>query len=227
MKWQNDAASIDADGLSAMACIMSRRRASAHETSEAEQGSHQLALAVAENLRRLRADKDLSLERLAVRSGVSRAMLNQIELGKSTPTITLVWKIAAGLGVPFNELLAQREQSDTVLLQHETAKILFNAEQTFSSRALFPFDVGHRSTEFYEICIKPGGEERADAHPRGTREYLTLVEGAAEVTVGGRVFTLQSRDTLVFRADASHIYRNPSACAEARLYLVVTYDLPR
>jgi DNA-binding XRE family transcriptional regulator len=41
--------------------------------------------AVAANLRRLRVRRGLSLERLGQRSGVSRAMLGQIELGQSSP----------------------------------------------------------------------------------------------------------------------------------------------
>ena len=56
-------------------------------------------------LRRLRADRGLSLDRLAAASDVSRAMLNQIELGKSTPTIKVLWKIARALEVPFSALI--------------------------------------------------------------------------------------------------------------------------
>lgn len=206
---------------------MARPSRSAPASDETDLGAQQLAQAVANNLRRLRADKALSLERLATRSGVSRAMLNQIELGRSTPTIALVWKIAAGLGVPFSELLAQQEAGETVLLKHEHSKILFNADQTFSSRALFPFDASARSTEFYELVIKPGGEERAEAHARGTHEYLTVVDGSVTVAVGTETFTVEARDTLVFRADVPHVYRNPSSTTDARLYLVMTYDLPR
>ena len=39
------------------------------------------------NLRRFRADRALTLEKLAALSGVSRAMLSQIELEQSTPTM--------------------------------------------------------------------------------------------------------------------------------------------
>ena len=58
------------------------------------------------NLRRLRIRRGLSLERLARASGVSRAMLGQIELGQSTPTINVVWKIARSLSVPFSALIS-------------------------------------------------------------------------------------------------------------------------
>lgn len=47
---------------------------------------------VGNNLRRLRTCRGHSLERLAKLSGVSRAMLGQIELGRSVPTITLLWR---------------------------------------------------------------------------------------------------------------------------------------
>jgi transcriptional regulator with XRE-family HTH domain len=60
---------------------------------------------VGENLRRLRTERGLSLERLARQTGVSRSMLGQIELGQSAPTIKLLWRIASGLGVDFSELL--------------------------------------------------------------------------------------------------------------------------
>ncbi len=61
------------------------------------------------NLRRLRTRQGHSLERLAKASGVSRAMLGQIENGKSTPTIGLLWKIATALGLPFATLLDSQE----------------------------------------------------------------------------------------------------------------------
>lgn len=64
---------------------------------------------VGSNLRRLRLKRGLSLERLAKASGVSRAMLGQIELGQSTPTINVVWKIARALAVPFSTLLTESQ----------------------------------------------------------------------------------------------------------------------
>ena len=56
-------------------------------SSAAANESTDLAPVVGGNLRRLRTRRGLSLERLAQSSGVSRAMLGQIELGQSAPTI--------------------------------------------------------------------------------------------------------------------------------------------
>src|SRR5689334_2420143 len=86
------------------------------------------------NLRRLRMRRGLSLERLARASGVSRAMLGQIELGQSTPTINVVWKIARSLAVPFSALISHCTRPRTALLRGERAKVLTSADGNFISR---------------------------------------------------------------------------------------------
>ncbi|HEX5035990.1 MAG TPA: helix-turn-helix transcriptional regulator [bacterium] len=57
------------------------------------------------NLRRLRRQRGLSLDRLAEVSGVSRAMISHVELGQSAPTIVTLDKIAKGLGVSIMSFL--------------------------------------------------------------------------------------------------------------------------
>src|SRR5690554_673706 len=96
------------------------------------------SLAVATNLRRLREQRRLSLEKLANASGVSRAMLCQIELGQSAPTISTLWKIARALHVPFSALISDTSSARSRVLAAAQAKVLRSADGTFSSRALFP-----------------------------------------------------------------------------------------
>ncbi|MBI3784158.1 MAG: helix-turn-helix domain-containing protein, partial [Deltaproteobacteria bacterium] len=119
-----------------------------------------LTPAVGGNLRRLRAQRGWSLEKLAQASGVSRAMLGQIELQQSTPTINVVWKIARALDVPFSAMISQPGESGPKLLPAARAKILTSRDGGFSSRALFPFDEP-RSVEFYELRLAPQATEHA------------------------------------------------------------------
>ena len=104
---------------------------------------HDLPQLLGRNLRRLRVRQGHSLERLAKLSGVSRAMLSQIETGKSAPTISLLWKIATALGVPFAALLDSQKTHGTVVLRRSEAKILASRDGRFTTRALFPFDGEH------------------------------------------------------------------------------------
>lgn len=177
---------------------------------------------VSANLRRLRVKRGLSLERLAKASGVSRAMLGQIELAQSTPTINVLWRISRALEVSFSALISQREKAATsVLLKRERGKLLTSQDGSFSSRALFPFDEP-RKVEFYELRLKPGGVESADAHAPGTTENLVITAGTLELLVDTERFVVMQGDAIHFQADVPHEYRN-SGDTETVMYLVMTY----
>jgi transcriptional regulator with XRE-family HTH domain len=192
---------------------------------EAEEGgdiSTELSVILGKNLRRLRTRRGHSLERLAKLSGVSRAMLGQIETGKSTPTISLLWKVATALDVPFANLLAAQAMHGTAVLRREAAKVLSSSDGRFTSRALFPFE-NERRVEFYELRLAPNHREDAEAHAPGTKENLIVARGAVEIsTVKERSVTLAEGDAILFEADVRHSYRNLGS-AEAVLYLVMTY----
>lgn len=181
---------------------------------------------VGENLELLRRQRGLSLERLAARAGVSRAMLGQIEAGDSAPTIAVLWKIARGLGVRFADLLGDEPEQALVILPRSAAKALRSQDGQFESRALFPFD-RERRAEFYELRLKVGCVEQAEPHAEGTYENLVVQQGCLRLTVGDRApVDLAAGDAAYFRADAPHAYANPGD-VEAVVYLVMTYASPR
>lgn len=201
---------------------MSDASASIIEFSQEADGLSDLSQVLGRNLRRLRTRQGHSLERLSKLSGVSRAMLSQIETGKSAPTIGLLWKVATALGIPFATLLDSQKVQGTVVLRRENAKLLASRDGKFTSRALFPFD-GERKVEFYELRLAPGHVERAQAHAPGTLENIVVVSGTLEIRPGDEPpQQLAEGDAIVFEADVAHRYRN-AGDTEVIAYLVMTY----
>ena len=191
-------------------------RAAGQATAPAE-----LTRVVGENLRRLRTRRGLSLERLSRACGVSRAMLGQVELAQSTPTIHVLWKISTALGVPFSALIAGAPEAQPAVMRARNAKLLASRDGAFTSRALFPTE-GPRVVEFYELRLAPASVEKAEAHPPGTRENLVVAEGALTMVVGRARHQLSTGDAILFEADVAHEYRNEGP-GELRMYLVITY----
>ena len=185
-------------------------------------GEDRIIETVKENLKVIRHTKGLSLDKLALKCGVSRAMLSQIEQGKSTPTISVLWKIANGLNVPFSDLIKEKDIEGVHILKHEHTKVLYSNSKVFSSRALFPY-TGSRRTEFYELLLKPGGIEVADPHQTGTTENIVVVSGKLRLRVLERVIELEPKDSVFFRADVPHEYSNPTD-QETLMYLVMNYS---
>src|SRR5262249_11792770 len=109
-----------------------------------------------------------------------------IELGQSTPTINVLWKIARALGVPFSALMSQAASPVTTVMQASHARILRSRNGDFSSRALFPMD-RPRNVEFYELRLAPRSVEHAAADARGPSETLVAPGGSVETPgAGGR-----------------------------------------
>lgn len=190
-------------------------------TSAVSDTDADLAGIIGGNLRRLRTQRGLSLESLAKASGVSRAMLGQIELGKSTPTISLMWKVARALQVPISTFLCRDSAAGPRLIPAASAKVLMSRNGSFVSRALFPFDRARR-TEFYELHLSARAIERAEPHAPGTVENLVVTSGTVEIGVADRSFLLGTGDSILFEADVPHGYCNPES-REAVMYLVMTY----
>lgn len=124
---------------------------------------------VAQNLQRLRSKRLLSLDGLARASGVSRAMLAQIESGRSIPSIKVLCKIAKGLRVSVAAFLKHRECEGVTLMPARESKRLVSASGAFVSRALYPYDTA-RQVEFYELKISPLGEEYSEGHGPGWKK---------------------------------------------------------
>lgn len=179
------------------------------------------APSIGENLRQLRSERNLSLDALAQLSGVSRAMLGQIELNRSVPTITVLWRIARALDIPFSSLMREPTEKGPSVMRRSTARFLTSADGTFKSRALFPAD-RQRYVEFYEVRLAPGATEEASPHPSGTFENIVVAKGTIEVTAGSGPTALATGDALLFRADVPHVYHNPGS-VETVVYMVITY----
>src|SRR5690349_2094607 len=96
-------------------------------------GSADQARRLAVNLRDRRKARGLSLDELAVASGVSRAALSQIETCKTNPSLSVLWKIAVGLGIPFSELLGESGPSVNILRRAD-AQVLRSADGRLESR---------------------------------------------------------------------------------------------
>ena len=179
-----------------------------------------LTLLIAQNLKRIREEKRLSLDRLAELTGVSKSMLGQIERGESSPTVATVWKISNGLKVSFTTLLSS-PQSDTIVVRQADIGPLIEDHGKYRLYPFFPIEEGRRF-EVYAFAIDGGGVLNAEAHPAGTQEFLTVFVGQLVVSVDGQEYQIGEGDAIRFRADRAHSYLNPGE-ALAKVSLVIQY----
>jgi transcriptional regulator with XRE-family HTH domain len=197
------------------------RKQDSTEFQAVEGASTKLSLIVGENLRQLRRKHGLSLEQLSNISGVSRAMLGQIETGKSAPTINLLGRIAEALKVSVPSLISNPGGAGTIIVPRDRATVLASSDGGLTCRALFPWG-DPQSIEMYEVTVAAYHCEDIAAHEPGTKKALVLVLGDIEITVAGdSPARLSEGDAILFNADTPHRLHNPTG-REAKAFLVVT-----
>ncbi|WP_039656499.1 helix-turn-helix domain-containing protein [Clostridium tyrobutyricum] len=177
--------------------------------------------AIAKNMKQLREKRKLSLDAAASLTGVSRSMLAQIEKGDVNPTISVLWKIANGLKVSFSSLV-EREASATSVIPNETITPLVEDEGRYINYPIFPFDE-KKLFESYRIVIKPKGFLSASPHLEGTEEYLTVFAGEVEIGTGEEAYLLKTGDSIRFKADTEHHYKNIGA-ETVQLNMLIYYN---
>ncbi|MGP3956029.1 helix-turn-helix domain-containing protein [Nonomuraea sp. 3N208] len=173
--------------------------------------------AIANNVRFQRSHRGLTLDQLAARSGVSRGMLVQVEQGRTNPSVSTLTRIASALGVTVARLV---EVGDVPMVRIvDKADVVTFHQGDVQARLLVGADTP-MILELWDWRLAPGEHHDGDAHPPGTREMLTVLEGELTLSVYGKSHVIGKDDAVLFTADRPHRYANRGE-EELRLIMVV------
>lgn len=161
---------------------------------------------VAANIKKLREKNKLSLDELAKTSSVSKSMLAQIERGDGNPTISTLWKIANGMGIPFDALTVRPENPYQIVQTAEIAPLLEDNGKV-KNYSLFPDDENRRFAVYY-LELETGSYWKSEPHLKGATEFITMFQSTIEIYTNEQKFVIGVGESLKFKADAVHSYRN-------------------
>ena len=161
---------------------------------------------VGENLRLLRQEMGISLDKASKMTGVSKAMLGQIERGKSNPTVSTLWKISTGLRVSFSSFIDESKEELKVINIDEIEPVI-EEDSTMKLYPIFPFDP-NSGVEIFTIELEKGCIHESSSHNSGVEEYIIVTEGEIEMTIGEENFILKKGCSIKFMADKNHTYKN-------------------
>jgi len=179
---------------------------------------------IGRNIQRIRKQKHLTLDVLAEKSGVSKAMVSQIETEKVNPTVATVWKIAQGLNVEINALLAggnEPVRTFSVTRRNDIAT-LETDEKGLHIKVLSPISMVE-DLEMYLLSFEPEGALASKAHFPKTEEYVTVITGRVRVTAGENTTELETGDFASYHCDIDHSIENLND-GPSTVHLVVRFN---
>lgn len=169
---------------------------------------HKQVKEISLRIKQSRKQSLLSLEKLAEMSGVSRATISKIERGESLPSTTVLAKLSKALGLSMTELVAQQPEDDIVLLKADQQPLIVDPKSNYVRRCLSPILPG-RGIDWSISELPPRGKTPVfHAHRQGTEEYLFVLNGVLEITIGNRSYEIHEGDSIFYKAAASHAFEN-------------------
>jgi transcriptional regulator with XRE-family HTH domain len=173
-----------------------------------------------ERVRALRRERRWTLELLAERSGVSRAMISKLERGEKTPTLVVAARVSEGLGVSLSQLVGIQERKEIVVVPRERRMVMRDPETGFERQLLSP-SFGGCGLEFIKNVVPEGSTSgEFPPHRRGVEEYVVVEKGRLRAILGGEEHVLEEGDAAYFEADVAHRFDNVGE-GECSYYLVI------
>jgi transcriptional regulator with XRE-family HTH domain len=174
---------------------------------------------LSQNLRRLRTEHNLTMDALADRSGVSRAMISKIERGVAVPTATVLGKLSAALDVGLSQLVGDSQPRTAVLLPQGEQAIYRDPESGLERRSLSPL-FPDRSVDFALNTLPVNGHVVFPGHHQGVEEYLFVSRGELVVVADGRRHIVPQGSTLFYPGHLVHEFHNETQ-ETVEFYIVV------
>lgn len=173
---------------------------------------------LARRLAQLRDERQLSIEELAARSGVSRAMISRIERAESSPTLTVLNKLAIGLGELLPALLGPHGFAEPRLQQRNPVVSPKGQPEWqdpatgYRRRTLSPATAA-QPLRLTEIRFPAGARVTFDNAfgVAAAHQQLWMLDGQIELRAGRQISLLRSGDCMAMTLDGPFTVHNPGS----------------
>ncbi|MFB1118438.1 XRE family transcriptional regulator [Dickeya dadantii] len=163
--------------------------------------------AVSHRIKQYRKQKKLSLDELSKRANVSKGMLVEIEGCKANPSIALLCRLAAAMGVSVADFVDVSIKPDVHIIADAEIPELWNGEKGGRAR-LLAGSGGPDMTELWMWEMQPGEKFSSPGHPSGTLELLYVQSGTLTLGVKESYYQVMTGCSATARTDAPHFYEN-------------------
>jgi transcriptional regulator with XRE-family HTH domain len=166
-----------------------------------------LSIDVGGRLRELRQERGRSMRALARLSGLSTNALSMIERGRTSPSVSTLYKLSEALEVPITAFFRTEpaRQEIVFLRADERTRVQFQ-------RGLWEGLGGEAfvgRVEPFMLTLESGATSGPHGMIHSGHEFVLCIRGQLEYEVEGQHYSLEPGDSLLFASRMKHRWRNP------------------
>jgi transcriptional regulator with XRE-family HTH domain len=182
-------------------------------------GSPDIVKNIGAAVKSAREELNISIRKLAGKSGLSATAIWKIEHGQMSPSIVVLYHIAQGLGIKFTELISPVFEEEAVIyMPSETRTPIgdggVHMERLSGSKRTW-------SIQSYVYTLKKGARSGKQPMTHGGEEMSFCLKGKIQYLVDGKPFILGPGDSIHFKSNLPHSWQNLYSSVSAMVNVVV------
>jgi transcriptional regulator with XRE-family HTH domain len=157
----------------------------------------------------LRNERGLSLRALAELCELSPNTISLIERGATSPSVSTLQRLASALGVHINSFFTTPDHKAQLILTRASERTRSGSASVMLES--LGYGLEGQACDPFVVTLKAGASSGRQlmAHPGS--ELILILEGRLDIDVASSNFILNTGDSLLFRAEQLHRWRNPNS----------------
>lgn len=180
-----------------------------------------MRLKVGGRLRELRKERGMSIRAVAKESGLSSNALSMIERGRSSPSVSTLYKVARAMKVPITTFFKEKQSGREIVFKKSQ-----NRSKVSFTRGVWEGLGGEEFTgrvEPFVITLESGANSGRYRMYHSGHEFVLCLGGELEYEVADQLFILGAGDSLLFAAKMGHRWRNVGKSTVKVLIIISGY----
>ncbi len=163
---------------------------------------------IGQKIRAFRKEKQLSIKEFSGISGISTALVSQLERGIGNPSLSVLKLICKTLGIPLSSLFIEEIDNASLICRKENRERMHNPDEP--QALYFRLTPGplQSNVELLMMALKPGRETNRAFSQHFEEEIAYLADGEATLLFENEEFALRQGDTVRILPARKHKLRN-------------------
>lgn len=179
-----------------------------------------------ERIRAIRTGRNMSIQELGRRTGLSNGMVSQLERGLTTPSVRSLRLMSQALQVPIAQFFDAEPPQTTspyIVRRGERHFLRLTASGVLKEllSPLHDGKAGEGEVELYELTIAPDGSSGSDFMTHEGRKAGYVLAGRVRLWLDQKPHILETGDSFLFPGSLPYMFDNPDKEAGRMLWLSV------
>ena len=177
---------------------------------------------VGTRLRELRQERGLSMRALARASGLSANALSMIERGRTSPSVSTLYKMSQAMGIPITAFFREEPPQQEIVFRKAAERTRIPFMRGVWEGLGGELFVGR--VEPFMLTLESGASSGPFGILHSGHEFVFCLRGQLEYEVENQRFLLETGDSLLFAAQLRHRWRNPGKTVTNAMFVLSSFE---